>query len=400
MSEPTQISAGKPFMFLSSDLSSPVQFRGEPPSTHRLSKWWILIIIAIIIIVIIIVIWIRRQNSTDQKKMFTSNNYFLVWADDFHRGTSIKSKHNRTEHVNQTSPANIYCRKNDKCLPNVEKWTSQVVIKNDHHGSLITNNLSKNISIRNKKLILSVSQPSMASKIISRAAFTYGFFAIRARINQPIGSTARIHLLPYYNVAMNQIGSDYGRWPACGEIEYLRTEGKDLLGGVYFGSNPSDDSTSSKRGYQVDHVPKDDHLTRIDLTKYHTFGLEWTPNYISWHLGSDVCPDGKIGGGKILQKVTKDEWYSLDCDGKKRFPPAPFDQPFHLILSFSSNLEAKMEVDWIKVYQHPSKPNYRMNRKLKEDSDNDHRFGSDNSDDEDEYDHQLDSGRKPGPMGF
>jgi hypothetical protein len=66
-------------------------------------------------------------------------------------------------------------------------------------------------------------------------------------------------------------------------------------------------------------------------------------------------------GGRVLQRIPRDKWFSLNKKGKKRLPPAPFDQPFHLFFDLSVNSipgiqsNGKMKVDFVKVYQKPAK---------------------------------------------
>nr|QBK90756.1 MAG: hypothetical protein LCPAC201_00570 [Pithovirus LCPAC201] len=388
------------------------EFKGESPKSHGLNKGWILLIVAILIIVIIILSWIVSRRTKSENSVHSPNKYVLVWADDFLKGTpsvrNVENRHKCDHH--RGYPPNTRCKKNQKCRPNVEKWTAVTLEGKDdlHLGDQIYTSHPRNATVHGGKLILRAI-PEMttitdregtrtynytSAKLVSRAAFSGGFFVIKTKINKGRKLTARIGLLPYFNVCMNQVGSKYGRWPACGEIELLRTTNLDphWFGSLTFGGED-----------QIDKAPENDAIKKIDWTKHHLFGLEWTPHFIAWHLGSDVCPDGSIGGGKILQKVTKDEWFTLTKKGKKRLPPAPFDQPFHLILSLSVNSSGlinpeevgRMEVDWVKVYQIPSKK-----RVFKESSDSDS-----DSDEEDNLSHDIEihqplGSLKPGPMGF
>nr|QBK91116.1 MAG: glycosyl hydrolase family 16 [Pithovirus LCPAC202] len=378
-------------------------FSGEQPKTHGLRKGWILLIIFIIIVVVIIVFWLVSQRSKKEDIAYSSNKYVLVWADDFSEGTpSVLDDRDssKCDHYSRYPP-NTYCKKNQKCSPNVEKWTAVTLEGKDdlHLGNQVYTNHPRNVTVHGGKLFLRALPETTSimdregtrtynytsAKLISRAAFSFGFFAIRTKINKGSKLTARIGLLPYYNVCMNQVGSKYGRWPACGEIEYLRTTNSNpyWFGSLTFGGKD-----------QIDQTPEDGAIKKIDWTKHHIFGLEWTPHFIAWHLGSDICPDGSIGGGKILQKVTKDEWFTLTKNRKKKLPPSPFDQPFHLILSLSVNSPngmnseeierigvGSMEVDWVKVYQKPSKAKIH---KVKESSDSDS-----DSDDEDDLSHDI-----------
>lgn len=85
--------------------------------------------------------------------------------------------------------------------------------------------------------------------------------------------------------------------------------------------------------------------------EYHNYAVQWEPGKIKWYL------DGELF-------FTETEWYSF-TDGKGKVPyPAPFDQPFYIILNLavggdwpgSPDVTTDMDraalwVDWVRVYQ-------------------------------------------------
>lgn len=173
----------------------------------------------------------------------------------------------------------------------------------------------------------------------------YGKFEIRAKLPTGKGVWPAIWMLPQEE--------KYGGWPASGEIDILEARGQEptkILGTLHYGARwPANTHTSHE------HV-----LTGKDFADFHVYGLEWEPGEIRWSL------DGK-------QFAQQNFWWSSDkSDGDKEAKPAkeadlkpwpaPFDQPFYLILNvaiggqFVGNPDkttafpAEMVVDYVRVY--------------------------------------------------
>ncbi|SEJ33834.1 Beta-glucanase, GH16 family [Deinococcus reticulitermitis] len=173
---------------------------------------------------------------------------------------------------------------------------------------------------------------------------TYGRFEIRAKFPTGKGLWPAIWLLP-------EEPNPYGTWAASGEIDIAEGWGSKPTevahtihyGGVWPNNVYSGTTATYPNGGRMD--------------GWHVYALEWTPGKLQWFV------DGQL-------TLTKTAWWSAkgnpptgDAD---LYPwPAPFDQPFHLLLNlavggnFDGNPDAstpdraEMRVDYVRVYSHP-----------------------------------------------
>ena len=167
----------------------------------------------------------------------------------------------------------------------------------------------------------------------------YGY--IEARIKFPEGKG----FLPAFWM-MPQDEGYYGQWPKCGEIDIA-----EVLG----------DSTNVNYGTLHYGEPHRQNQGMYSLTSgsfssdYHTFAIEWEPGLIKWFV------DGE-------QYFETNDWFTK-VDGMEEKPyPAPFDQPFHVILNVAVggdwpgdpddtttfDEKAQMRVDYVRMYQKDS----------------------------------------------
>jgi hypothetical protein len=135
----------------------------------------------------------------------------------------------------------------------------------------------------------------------------------------------------------------YGAWPRSGEIDiaefrgndYEYPEGRDFMAStLHWGPSYQHDAYIQTHGTAF--------LRRKDFTTgFHTFGLEWTENYIFMYLDSRLKqvhytkfnpknPLWKKGGFATL---TTENGTLFDNPWKNGGPNAPFDQKFYLILN-------------------------------------------------------------------
>lgn len=165
--------------------------------------------------------------------------------------------------------------------------------------------------------------------------FLYGIFEARIKVPEGKGFLPAFWMMPTRE-------ERYGQWPRCGEIDIMEVLGHDTAktyGTIHYG-NPhrqSQGCASLESG--------------SFSSEYHNFAVKWEPGRLQWYL------DGRLF-------FTETEWYSF-TDGKGKVPyPAPFDQPFHIILNLAVGgdwpgspdettdiTRAALSVDWVKVYQ-------------------------------------------------
>lgn len=172
----------------------------------------------------------------------------------------------------------------------------------------------------------------------NKKTFTYGLFECRAKV--PAGKG---YLPAFWLMANDE--NVYGQWPRCGEIDCMEVMGQEpnkLYGTIHYG-NPHGESQGTKTLKSGSFA--DD---------YHLFQCEWLPGRINWYV------DGVL-------YHTENDWHST-TEGKGTLSyPAPFDQPFYIILnlaiggSWVGNPDASTSfenqaysIDYVKVYQKDS----------------------------------------------
>ena len=136
--------------------------------------------------------------------------------------------------------------------------------------------------------------------------FKYGMFEVRAKV-----PTGKGYLPAFWMMPTDE--NLYGQWPRCGEIDCMEVMGQEntkLYGTVHYG-NPHSESQGTYT------------LSSGNFTdEYHTFRTEWEPGCIKWYV------DG------ILYH-TENDWYSTTVGQGTVTYPAPFDQPFYMILNLA-----------------------------------------------------------------
>ncbi|WP_294431838.1 carbohydrate binding domain-containing protein [uncultured Treponema sp.] len=170
-------------------------------------------------------------------------------------------------------------------------------------------------------------------------AFTYGRFEARLRVPKGKGFLPAFWMMP-------DDESYYGQWPKCGEIDIMEVLGDDvskLYGTLHFGEPHAmvQGTKTLESGNFAD--------------EFHTFAVEWEPGEIRWYC------DG-------VNYKTANDWFTKRPGFGEQTYPAPFDQPFYVILNvavggswvgypdettnFDPNKDdAKMFVDYVKIYQ-------------------------------------------------
>ena len=184
------------------------------------------------------------------------------------------------------------------------------------------------------------SQNYTSGRIKSMGLFykTYGRFEWRAKLPTGTGFWPAIWMLPQ--------SSPYGGWPNSGEIDVVENKGNisNKEGGtIHYGGQYGD--VYSGQTYTF---PSGD-----SVTNFHTYRLEWTTNKITWSV------DGNL-------YETQTNWWSNVGKSASKYPyPAPFDQPFYIIMnlaiggsylgnpstnSINPSLPGEMQVDYVRVY--------------------------------------------------
>ena len=170
--------------------------------------------------------------------------------------------------------------------------------------------------------------------------FTYGRFEVRAKVPNGQG-----YLPAFWLMANDE--NVYGQWPRCGEIDCMEVMGQDtnkLYGTIHYG-NPHAESQGTYTIEDGKESFSDD---------FHTFTCDWEPGKITWYV------DGK-------KYHEESNWHSTTEGQGTLTYPAPFDQPFYIILNLAvggswvgnpnetTNFKNNpFVVDYVRVYQKDS----------------------------------------------
>ncbi|RMG68468.1 MAG: glycoside hydrolase family 16 protein, partial [Calditrichaeota bacterium] len=161
--------------------------------------------------------------------------------------------------------------------------------------------------------------------------WTYGRFEVRARLPRGKGLWPAIWMLPTNNV--------YGGWAASGEIDIMEMLGHEpnkIYGSLHFGG-PAPQNQHVTGSYTLPSGTFSD--------SFHVFALEWEASEIRWYV------DG-------IEYFRFSDWWSSGGPY-----PAPFNQPFHLLLNVAvggnwpgnpdatTTFPQTMEVDYVRVYR-------------------------------------------------
>jgi beta-glucanase (GH16 family) len=167
----------------------------------------------------------------------------------------------------------------------------------------------------------------------------YGRFEFSAKLPQGQGYWPALWLMPQDEV--------YGGWAASGEIDIMENMGSnptEVLGTIHFGGMYPNQAQS--------YGPAFDFSGGDSVTNFHIYALEWTTNAISWYVDNQLYE-------------TQTNWWSSSnpTNTSLRNPyPAPFDQPFYIIMNlavggnFGGNPDSTtvfpgdMQVDYVRVY--------------------------------------------------
>lgn len=207
----------------------------------------------------------------------------------------------------------------------------------------------KNIQVKDGKLLIkpveTVNEDGTKSYTSGRINtqgkhdFKYGYFECRAKV-----PTGKGYLPAFWMMPTDE--NLYGQWPKCGEIDIMEVMGQETnkaYGTIHYGE-PHDQSQGT---YTVD--AKDNFADQ-----YHTYACDWEPGKITWYI------DG-------VKYHEESDWFSAKSGQGEVTYPAPFDQPFYMILNLAvggswvgypdestTYDDQKFAIDYVKVYQKDS----------------------------------------------
>lgn len=228
---------------------------------------------------------------------------------------------------------------NKKGLPDPERWTYDV----GDHGwgnnelQFYTEKNPTNARISKGKLIIEAHKDNKypkgysSARLLTRgkAAWTYGYIEVKAKLPKGVGTWPAIWMLPEEN--------KYGGWPKNGEIDIMEHVGFDQ--GVVHGTvhtSAFNHIKTTQKGNQK--------KAETCSEKFHIYAIDWTAEKIDFFI------DGE-------------KYFTFENTGSGKFEEWPFDQPFHLILNIAvgggwggqkgvdeSIWPQKLEIDYVRVY--------------------------------------------------
>ncbi|MDE6432708.1 MAG: carbohydrate binding domain-containing protein [Lachnospiraceae bacterium] len=165
--------------------------------------------------------------------------------------------------------------------------------------------------------------------------FTYGLFEARVKV-----PTGKGYLPAFWMMPTNE--NLYGQWPKCGEIDIMEVMGQEndkVYGTIHYGAPHAESQGTQK-------------LTKGNFSdEYHVFSCEWEPGSIKWYV------DG------VLYHEENDWFSAAEGQGTVSYP-APFDQPFYMILNLAVGgswvgypdettdfADQAFVIDYVKAYQ-------------------------------------------------
>ncbi len=184
--------------------------------------------------------------------------------------------------------------------------------------------------------------PYTSGAVTTKGKFSQTYGRFEARIKLPTG---RGYWPAFWLMPEDQVR--YGPWPSCGEIDIMETGGDTdaFCGTLHFGNR---NNQHGAKGIGSVKLPDG---ARCDA--FNVFALEWEPKEMRWYCNN-----------VLMGTIPCSDWSTYGPTGQKRqLRPAPFDQPFYIILNLAvgghfgghllpkdDNTSASMEIDYVRVY--------------------------------------------------
>ena len=219
------------------------------------------------------------------------------------------------------------------------KWSFEVNGKGGGNNELqYYTDFPENAFIENGMLVIEAREEkyigrnytSARMRTLAKGDWTYARVEVRAKMPEGQGLWPAIWMLP--------TEWRYGGWPSSGEIDIMELLGHEpdtVHGTLHYGGLGNHQYTGRP------FILEEGNFT----DEFHTFAIEWEEGEMRWYI------DGE-------HYQTQTSWNT-----KNKAFPAPFDQPFHLILNVAvggnwpgapdetTTFPQQMVVDYVRVYQ-------------------------------------------------
>lgn len=172
---------------------------------------------------------------------------------------------------------------------------------------------------------------------LGKHEFQYGRFEARAKVPKGKGFLPAFWMMPADE-------DHYGQWPKCGEIDIMEVLGDKLsrtYGTLHFG----EPHTQSQGYYDLPDGAAD------FGSDFHVFACEWDPSEFRFYVDDEMF-------------FTANDWFTKRPGEEEAPYPAPYDQPFYIILNLAVGgswvgypeddavfgEDAQFVIDYVKVY--------------------------------------------------
>lgn len=249
---------------------------------------------------------------------FAAGDYRLVWNDEFDY-TGLPDPHKWGYDVGGWGWGNQELQYYKEASPR-NSWVDSGVLKINVHREVTTYTDWQGTEKSNQFT-------SARLNTYNRQMWTYGRFEARMKLPKGAEVWPAFWLVP-------PAGSEYGQWPACGEIDILENWGADAIvmrGSVHTKNNYGGTSLHGST------------WVRDATDSFHVYALEWTPDSIL------VSLDNQVYFRYANPHTTYADW--------------PFDQQNFIILNVAISGDAEdilatpvpvsqsLVVDYVRVYQ-------------------------------------------------
>ena len=258
------------------------------------------------------------EKETRELDMGIDDGYMLMWEDNFN-GTSL----------------------------NMEDWNIEL-----HEPGWVNNELqqytasSDNIYVKDGMLIIQAIKHTNADGEVTYTSgrvntqnkhdYKYGKFEVKAKVPNGKGFLPAFWMMPTDE-------NLYGQWPKCGEIDIMEVLG-DCTNKTYSTLHFGEPHTQKQGSYTLENGDFSE--------EFHVFMCEWEPGLMKFYMDD-----------KLVYEMN--DWFTKKPGFGEITYPAPYDQPFYMILNlavggnwpgnpddttaFGEN--ARLMVDYVRVYQ-------------------------------------------------
>lgn len=223
----------------------------------------------------------------------------------------------------------------ENTIPDTTKWS--LCPKNNAAWGKHLSESYEQVFVENGNLILLAEKvdgkyQAGGIRTLGKFDFQYGRVEVKAKFTKTAkGGWPAIWMMP---------SPKYVGWPDCGEIDIMEQLNNDTI--VYHTIHSHYKNTLNL------YIPLPSIISFYKKNEYNVYAVEWTPESITFFVNG-------------MQRLTYPNWHLKDETSKRQWP---FNAPFYLILNYAlggentwpglirdEELPAKMEIDWVKVFQ-------------------------------------------------